>query len=166
MTTGKLPISCVKNWRICFSLCIMSLTFLGSQKHFFCIHLPIIFQALLRHCNRFPSSLFFPLPPAIGAYSDTRLGHLLYTLKHFNTICWWTLQTSTLKWTQNMWDSVENNQQDATLWQNLLFHRPLKAQHVSSGILLIIRSSNCVCSLWFTYSNKIKDFVYIIHSLY
>ena len=28
----------------------------------------------------------------------------------------------------------------------------MKAQHVSSGILLIIRSSNCICSLWFTYA--------------
>jgi hypothetical protein len=28
----------------------------------------------------------------------------------------------------------------------------LKAQHVSSGIPLIIRSSNCICSLWFTYA--------------
>ena len=27
----------------------------------------------------------------------------------------------------------------------------LKAQHVSSGTSLIIRSSNCICSLWFTY---------------
>jgi len=27
----------------------------------------------------------------------------------------------------------------------------LKAQHVSSGMSLIIRSSNCICSLWFTY---------------
>jgi hypothetical protein len=34
-----------------------------------------------------------------------------------------------------------NNQQDATLQQNLLFQSLLKAQHVSSGILLIIRSS-------------------------
>jgi len=34
-----------------------------------------------------------------------------------------------------------NNQQDATLQQNLLFHRSLKAQHVSSGTQLIIRSS-------------------------
>jgi len=25
----------------------------------------------------------------------------------------------------------------------------LKAQHVSSGTSLIIRSSNCICSLWF-----------------
>jgi len=41
-----------------------------------------------------------------------------------------------------------NNQQDATLQQNLLFHRLLTAQHVSSGIPLIIRSSNCICSLW------------------
>jgi hypothetical protein len=59
-----------------------------------------------------------------------------------------------------------NNQEDATLYLNLLFHRSLKAQHVSSGIPLIIRSSNCICSLWFTYCNKVKDFVYIIHSLY
>ena len=28
----------------------------------------------------------------------------------------------------------------------------LKAQHVSSVTLLIIRSSNCICSLWFTYA--------------
>ena len=28
----------------------------------------------------------------------------------------------------------------------------LKAQHVSSGTSLIIRSSNCICSLWFTYA--------------
>ena len=28
----------------------------------------------------------------------------------------------------------------------------MKAQHVSSGIPLIIRSSNCICSLWFTYA--------------
>jgi len=27
----------------------------------------------------------------------------------------------------------------------------LKAQHVSSRTSLIIRSSNCICSLWFTY---------------
>jgi len=27
----------------------------------------------------------------------------------------------------------------------------LKAQHVSSGMSLIIRSPNCICSLWFTY---------------
>jgi len=45
-----------------------------------------------------------------------------------------------------------NSQQDATFKQNLLFHRLLKAQHVSSGTPLIIRSSNCVCSLWFTYA--------------
>jgi len=25
-------------------------------------------------------------------------------------------------------------------------------EHVSSGIPLIIRSSNCICSLWFTYA--------------
>jgi hypothetical protein len=35
----------------------------------------------------------------------------------------------------------------------------LKAQHVSSGTPLIIRSSNCICSLWFTYGNKVKDFI-------
>ena len=34
-----------------------------------------------------------------------------------------------------------NNQQDATLQQNLLFPRLLTAQHVSSGTSLIIRSS-------------------------
>ena len=45
-----------------------------------------------------------------------------------------------------------NYQQDATLQQNLLFHRSLKAQHVSIGTPLIIRSSNCICSLWFTYA--------------
>ena len=28
----------------------------------------------------------------------------------------------------------------------------LKAQHVSSGTSLIIRSSNCICSLWFTHA--------------
>jgi len=28
----------------------------------------------------------------------------------------------------------------------------LKAQHVSSGTSLIIRSYNCICSLWFTYA--------------
>jgi len=28
----------------------------------------------------------------------------------------------------------------------------LKAQHVSSSKSLIIRSSNCICSLWFTYT--------------
>jgi len=28
----------------------------------------------------------------------------------------------------------------------------LRAQHVSSGIPLVIRSSNCICSLWFTYA--------------
>ena len=27
----------------------------------------------------------------------------------------------------------------------------LKAQHVSSSMSLIVRSSNCICSLWFTY---------------
>ena len=36
----------------------------------------------------------------------------------------------------------------------------IKGQHVSSGTPLIIRSSNCICSLWFTYCNKVKDFVY------
>ena len=45
-----------------------------------------------------------------------------------------------------------NNQQDATFQRNLLFHRSLKAEHVSSGIPLIIRRSNCICSLWFTYA--------------
>jgi len=34
----------------------------------------------------------------------------------------------------------------------------LKAQHVSSVTSLIIRSSSCICSLWFTYYNKVKDF--------
>jgi hypothetical protein len=34
-----------------------------------------------------------------------------------------------------------NNQQDATLWRNLLFQHSLTAQHVSSGTPLIIRSS-------------------------
>jgi len=34
-----------------------------------------------------------------------------------------------------------NNQQDATLRKNPLFQRSLKAQHVSSGTPLIIRSS-------------------------
>jgi len=33
-----------------------------------------------------------------------------------------------------------------------LIRRSLKAQHVSSGIPLIIRSSNWICSLWFTYA--------------
>jgi len=28
----------------------------------------------------------------------------------------------------------------------------LKAQHVSSGTSLIIRSSNFICSFWFTYA--------------
>jgi len=28
----------------------------------------------------------------------------------------------------------------------------LKAQHFSSGTSLIIRSSKCICSLWFTYA--------------
>jgi len=28
----------------------------------------------------------------------------------------------------------------------------LKAQHVSSGMSLIIKSSNCICSLRFTYA--------------
>ena len=31
------------------------------------------------------------------------------------------------------------------------------AYHSSSG------ASNCICSLWFIYCNKVKDFVYIIH---
>ena len=30
----------------------------------------------------------------------------------------------------------------------------------SSGAL------NCICSFWFIYCNKVKDFVYIIHSPY
>jgi hypothetical protein len=34
------------------------------------------------------------------------------------------------------------------------------AHRSSSGAL------NCICSLWFTYYNKVKDFVYIIHSPY
>ena len=34
------------------------------------------------------------------------------------------------------------------------------AHRSSSGAL------NCVCSLWFIYCNKIKDFAYIIHSPY
>jgi len=37
----------------------------------------------------------------------------------------------------------------------------LKAQHVSSGMSLIIRSSNCICSRWFTHCNKVKD-LYIL----
>jgi len=46
-----------------------------------------------------------------------------------------------------------NNQQDATLQQNSPFHRSSKAQHISSGTpLIIIRSSNCTCSLWSTYA--------------
>jgi len=45
-----------------------------------------------------------------------------------------------------------NNQQNATLYYNLLFYRSLEAQHVSSGILLIIRSSNFICSLLFAYA--------------
>ena len=44
-----------------------------------------------------------------------------------------------------------NNQQDAAWKRNLLFHSTLKAQHVSSDMSLIIRSPNCIYSLWFTY---------------
>jgi hypothetical protein len=50
-----------------------------------------------------------------------------------------------------------NNQQDATLEQNKLFHLSLKAQHVSSGAPLIIRSSNCICSLRFTYAYSLHS---------
>jgi hypothetical protein len=50
----------------------------------------------------------------------------------------------------------KNNQQDATLQQNLVFHLLLKAQHVSSSIPLIIRSSNCICGLWFTYACGVR----------
>jgi hypothetical protein len=80
----------------------------------------------------------------------------------------YTIQSqSTKNWILQAYSLLSrNNQQDATLQQNLLFHHSLKAQHVSSGILLIIRSSNCICSLWSTYCNKVKDFVYITHSLY
>jgi len=41
----------------------------------------------------------------------------------------------------------------------------LKAQHVSSGMSLIIRSSNCICSFWFTHCNKVKD-LYILQVVY
>ena len=34
------------------------------------------------------------------------------------------------------------------------------AHRSSSGAL------NCICSLWFIYRNKVKDYVYIIHSPY
>jgi len=34
----------------------------------------------------------------------------------------------------------------------LLFRSSLKAQHVSSGTPLIIRSSSCIYNLWFTYA--------------
>ena len=34
----------------------------------------------------------------------------------------------------------------------LLFLSLLQAEHVSSGMSLIIRSPNCICSLWFTYA--------------
>jgi hypothetical protein len=34
------------------------------------------------------------------------------------------------------------------------------ALHSSSGAL------NCICSLWFICCNKVRDFIYIIHSSY
>jgi len=126
--TRKLPVSCVKNWHICFSLYIISLTFPGSQKHFLCIHLPIIFQALLCQCKRFPSSLFFLLPPSCGAYSDTHLGLLLYILK--------TIECNLLMNTSNQYFKM--NQKYARLnWWNyfsIICHRRCKE------MLLILRA--------------------------
>jgi len=37
----------------------------------------------------------------------------------------------------------------------------LKAQHVSCVTSPNIRSPNCICSLWFTYCNKVK-YLYIL----
>lgn len=56
------------------------MTFSGSQTYFFCSHLPFLFQALLCHWNRFPSTPFSPLPPSSGVNSNTCLGHLLSIL--------------------------------------------------------------------------------------
>ena len=42
-------------------------------------------------------------------------------------------------------------------WKLIMFRA---ASRSSSGAL------NCICSLWFTYCNKVKDFVYIIDSPY
>jgi len=36
-----------------------------------------------------------------------------------------------------------------------------RAVHPSSS-----GAPNCICCLWFIYCNKVKDFVYIIHSIY
>jgi len=46
--------------------------------------------------------------------------------------------------------SFRNNQQDATMYiLEFIIPAFLIAQHVSSDTSLIIRSSNCICGLWF-----------------
>jgi len=49
------------------------------------------------------------------------------------------------------------------IYYSKVYWRPnmFRATHRSSSGAL-----NCVCSLWFIYCNKVKDFVYIIHSPY
>jgi hypothetical protein len=60
--------------------------------------------------------------------------------------------------------SYKNNQQDATVQENLLFQCFLISQHVSSDTLLTIRSSKrVIAASGFTYCNKELYFSIILY---
>jgi len=52
-----------------------------------------------------------------------------------------------------------NDQQDAAVWDNLLFHCSLTAVHVSSNIIAHHQEHlNCSYSFWFIHCNKELSF--------
>ena len=64
----------------------------------------------------------------------------------------------------NCWYSYRNNQQDETVWYNLLFQCFLIAQHVSSDTPLIIRSSKTLTAAsGFTYVCGCRQLSWLSH---